>query len=255
MRQYRGMAEKLHWFAGPCSIETPEQWASVSESLLGMGVDTLRGGIFKMRTRPESFQGLREEGIELIRAAKAKQDFAFISEVSTPEQVELMAPIVDIFQIGSRSMYAYELLKEVAKHPQPIFLKRAFSATLDEWLGAADYCRSENSDKEVWMCERGVRGFDETFRNTLDVNAIAYIAQKTPYKAVVDASHATGVAGFVEAGTLSGIAAGAEGVMVEVHPDPANALSDADQAVDLASFEVLKKKADALFAHIRHGKQ
>jgi 3-deoxy-7-phosphoheptulonate synthase len=245
------MSKKLHWFAGPCSIENTEQWETLTVELQRLGVGTLRGGIFKMRTRPESFQGLREEGIELIKAAKLKNDFRFISEVSTPEQVELLAPIVDIFQIGSRSMYSYELLKSVASRPQPIFLKRAFSATLEEWLGAADYCRSHNSDKEIWMCERGVRGFDDVFRNTLDVNAIAYIAQKTPYKAVVDASHATGKAEFVESGTLAGIAAGAEGVMLEVHPNPSKAMSDAEQAIDLAKFETIKLKADALFAHMK----
>lgn len=247
------MLQKLHWFAGPCSIESSEQWAEVSGALLKLGVDTLRGGIFKMRTRPESFQGLREEGIKLILEAKRKQGFQFISEVSTPQQVELMAPIVDIFQIGSRSMYAYELLKEVAKYPQPVFLKRAFSATLEEWLGAADYCRANDSNKEVWMCERGVRGFDENFRNMLDVNAIAYIAQETPYNAVVDASHATGRSQYIEAGTLAGIAAGATGVMVEVHPNPSQALSDADQAVSIETFASLKTKADLLFEHIRSG--
>lgn len=241
----------LDWFAGPCSVETAEQMRLVLERMGSLGVPLIRGGVFKMRTSPDSFQGLRHEGIELIRQLKQEKPFQFVTEVSVPEQIDLMEDIADVYQVGSRSMYSYELLKALAESNKPVVLKRAFSATLSEWLKAGEYLLKNDSDKTVWFCERGVRGFDDYFRNTLDVNAIAYINQKTPFVAMVDASHATGRSDFVEAGTLSGVAAGAKAVMVEVHPKPASAMSDADQALCLDKFEVIKRKADALYEHLQ----
>jgi 3-deoxy-7-phosphoheptulonate synthase len=183
--------------------------------------------------------------------AKQKTSFSFVTEVSVPEQVDLLSDVADVFQVGSRSMYNYELLKKLSRSSKPVVLKRAFSATLDEWLSAADYLLKDDPQKKVWLCERGVRGFDTYFRNTLDINAIAYIAQKTPFSAMVDASHATGRAEFVKAGTLAGIAAGATAVMVEVHPHPKEALSDADQALDIEQFYALKRQSDSLYEHFQ----
>lgn len=221
------------------------------QNLEGHGVQHFRGGLFKMRTSPNTFQGLREEGHQLIREAKAQSAFSFVTEVSIPEQVDLLADVADIYQVGSRSMYNYELLKKLSRTSKPVVLKRAFSATLEEWLSAAEYLLKDDPKKKIWLCERGVRGFDTFFRNTLDVNAIAYIAQKTPFSAMVDASHGTGRAEFVKAGSLAGIAAGATAVMVEVHPNPAEALSDAHQALNVKEFLSLKQQGDALYEHLQ----
>ena len=205
----------------------------------------VRGGIFKMRTRPDTFQGLREQGIEIIKELKKEFDFDFITEISDPRQLELLDSVTDMYQIGTRNMYNYELLKEINNYKKPVLLKRGLSATIDEWLGAASYF-SNLKNNEIILCERGVRSFDNKLRNMLDLGSVIYLKQNTQYKVVVDPSHSMGHAQYVKEASYAALCAGADGLLIETHPTPQAALSDKDQALSLEEFAQLSNTVKEL---------
>ncbi len=224
--------------AGPCSIESETHLRETAHAVKARGAALLRGGVFKMRTSPESFQGIGTPAFEFLNRVKVDSQMPLVSEVTDPRQIEMMLSTVDLFQVGSRNMYNYELLKELGRINRPVILKRAFAATIDEWIHAAEYIVRGGND-QVILCERGIRTFETATRNTLDLNAVAYIKAHTDFAVVVDPSHGTGRRELVAPMALAGIAAGADGLICEVHPRPDEALSDAFQALDYDAFEKL----------------
>jgi len=221
--------------AGPCSIESKDQFHSTAELVTAHGASIVRGGIFKMRTQPDAFQGLGDQAIALVQSLKQKLAVPFVAEITDPRQIEQLLPIVDCFQVGSRNMYNYELLKELGLYKKPVLLKRGFSALIKEWIKAADYVLS-GGNEQVILCERGIRSFEGPMRNTLDLAAVAYLKAHTSFPVVVDPSHGTGRPELVAPMVKAAIASGADGVMVEVHPDPDKALSDGFQALSFDGF-------------------
>ncbi len=227
--------------AGPCSIESYELFRKVAVEVKRLGATALRGGIFKMRTRCDTFQGLGAEAIEIVHRVKAEVGLPFVSEITDPRQIELLAEVVDVFQVGARNMHNYELLKELGKLHKPVLLKRGLSAYLDELLAASEYLiRAGNN--QVILCERGIRTFERSTRNTLDLSAVPYLKKRSGLPVIVDPSHGTGVRELVSPMCWAAAAAGADGIMVEVHPEPAKALSDGEQALTLEDFETLVPK-------------
>ena len=218
--------------AGPCAIESREQIIRIAKRLKDIGVDYLRGGAFKPRTNPESFQGLGDEGIKYLIEAKKITGLPIITELMTIEQVRLYGDKVDIIQIGSRNMYNYELLKELGKQKTPVMLKRGFSATYKEWINASKYITNEGNC-EVILCERGVRSFETETRNMLDLQAIPYIKHNTNLKIIIDPSHASGTPYMIKPMSMASMAAGADGLMIEVHDKIEEALCDKDQALTI----------------------
>ena len=231
--------------AGPCSIESPEQFFKVAEQLKNIGVKTLRGGLYKLRTRPTAFQGHGQVAYPWAIEVKKHLNMGFASEITDPRQIEEMSDVVDCFQVGARNMYNYDLLKELGKQKIPVLLKRAFSATIDEWLYALEYLEN-GGNTSILLCERGIRSFDPKTRNTLDVNAIAYAKMTCKYPILSDPSHATGRADLVEQAALASVAAGADGLLIEVHNNPEEALSDKDQALNLEQFKIVFDKCTKL---------
>jgi 3-deoxy-7-phosphoheptulonate synthase len=231
--------------AGPCSVESEHQLLTIAESVKDSGANFLRGGAFKPRTSPYSFQGLGIKGYELMHKVKNKVDMPVVSEVMSIKHIELAYEYIDILQVGARNMYNYELLKELGMQKKPVILKRSFSATIDEWLNAAEYILKEGN-KEVILCERGIRTFSKDARNTLDINAIPIVKKKTHLPIIVDPSHSTGHWWMVESMSLAALAAGANGIMVEVHNDPQNALSDGNQSLKTDKFSNLMGKINKL---------
>lgn len=220
--------------AGPCAVESYEQTRLVAQEVARTGGRVLRGGAFKPRTSPHSFQGLGHEGLEILRAVADEFGLLVVTEALGVEQLPLVAEYSDIIQIGSRNMQHYPLLWAAGEANKPILLKRGFMSTIDEWLKAAEHVASRGNE-QIILCERGIRTFETATRNTLDVNGIALVKQSTHFPVVADPSHATGRADLVTAAARSAIAAGADGLLVEFHPDPAAALSDADQALPLTA--------------------
>jgi len=224
--------------AGPCSIESYEIFRKVATEVKRNGATALRGGIFKMRTRSETFQGLGAEAIEIVRQVKNEVNLPFVCEITDPRQVELLAEVVDVFQVGARNMHNYELLKELGKLRQPVLLKRGLAAYLDEFLAASEYLlRAGNT--QIILCERGIRSFERSTRNTLDLSAVPYLQKRSGLPVIVDPSHGTGLRELVSPMCWAAAAAGADGVMVEVHPKPAEALSDGEQALTLEDFRAM----------------
>ena len=221
--------------AGPCSIESEAHLRDTAFAVAERGASLLRGGVFKMRTSPESFQGLGRPAFEFLGRVKTDSKLPLVSEITDPRQIEMMLETVDVFQVGSRNMYNYELLKELGRIGRPVILKRAFAATIDEWIHAAEYIVRGGND-QVILCERGIRTFETATRNTLDLNAVAWIKAHTDFAVIVDPSHGTGRRELVAPMALAGIAAGADGVICEVHPRPDEALSDSFQALDYKAF-------------------
>jgi 3-deoxy-7-phosphoheptulonate synthase len=215
---------------GPCAIESKNYMESILN--LPFGPTLIRGGVYKMRTNKDSFQGLGTEAIEIIKELKKNKSFNFVTEITDPRQIDGLLPIVDCFQIGARNMYNYELLKELGQHQIPVILKRGFSATLSEWLGAAEYLQ-ELGENKIILCERGVRSFDTKLRNLLDLGSVIYLKKNTQFKVIVDPSHSMGDSKYVIDASLAALAAGADGLIVEVHPEPEKALSDGHQALSL----------------------
>jgi 3-deoxy-7-phosphoheptulonate synthase len=220
--------------AGPCSVETFAQTRAAAEAVARAGGRVLRGGAYKPRTSPTSFQGLGQEGLKILRAVADEFDLLVITEALGVEQLPLVAAMADIIQIGSRNMQHYPLLWAVGELDMPVLLKRGFMSTIDEWLKAADHIASRGNNRII-LCERGIRTFETATRNTLDVNAIALVKQTTDYPVVADPSHGTGRTDLVLAASRAAVAAGADGLLVEFHPDPTMALSDGDQTLPLES--------------------
>ncbi|PCJ55454.1 MAG: 3-deoxy-7-phosphoheptulonate synthase, partial [Candidatus Hydrogenedentota bacterium] len=216
--------------AGPCSVEDRDQILETAHAVKEAGAQILRGGAYKPRTSPYSFQGLEEEGLKLLKEASEATGLPFITEVMTPDQVDLVAEYSDILQIGARNMQNYGLLKAVGKTKRPVFLKRGMMSTISEWLMSAEYIMSEGN-REVIMCERGIRTFETETRNTLDLSVIPVLNKLTHLPVIIDPSHGTGHWDYVAPMALAAAAAGAAGLMIEVHPRPAEAYSDGAQSL------------------------
>ena len=233
------------FIAGPCAVESEDQIVRIAKQLKELGVDYLRGGVFKPRTSPKSFQGLQEEGLEYLLRAKEETGLPIITELLTIDQVKKYADFVDIIQIGSRNMYNYELLKEVGKTNKKVVLKRGLSATFGEWLGAAEYIK-QGGNEDIVLCERGIRGFDNATRNVLDLQAVPYIHNNTEYPIIVDPSHAAGNRYMIEPMSLAATAAGADGLMIEVHDRPDESMCDRSQAIDIEQVSNIYNKVKTL---------
>ena len=226
--------------AGPCSIETTQQMNSVAKSVAKSGAGLLRGGAFKPRTSPYSFQGLHDEGLKMLLEAKKACGLPVVTELMTPEHIDLFQD-VDLIQIGARNMQNFELLKEVGKLKTPVLLKRGLANTLEELLMSAEYIMA-GGNENVILCERGIRTFEPSMRNTLDLSAIPMLKSKSHLPVVVDPSHACGIRWMVEPMALAAVAAGADGLMIEVHNDPEKALCDGPQSLTPEMFDKLMKK-------------
>jgi 3-deoxy-7-phosphoheptulonate synthase len=225
--------ETVVLMCGPCSVESYEQTHAAASAIHQAGLRVLRGGAFKPRTSPHSFQGLGEEGLKILRAVADEFGLLVISEALGVEQLELITNYADIIQIGSRNMQHFPLLWAVGEQDKPVLLKRGFMSTLHEWLMAAEHI-ANRGNQNIILCERGIRGFDSGTRNVLDTNAIALVKQTTHFPVIADPSHATGRSDLVLPAARASIAAGADGLLVEFHPDPQAALSDGDQSLPLA---------------------
>lgn len=221
--------------AGPCAVESREQVLRVAQTLADCGVTWFRGGAFKPRTSPYSFQGLREEGLHLLREVKARFDLRIVTEVKDLETLPAVAAVADVLQIGSRNMYNYSLLEAVGRSSHPVLLKRGMSATIQEWLASAEYVLA-GGNRNVILCERGIRTFETATRNTLDLGGAVVARGLTHLPVIADPSHGIGVASGVPAMALAAIAAGLDGILIEVHPSPSEALSDGHQAIEPERF-------------------
>ena len=224
--------------AGPCSVESPQIMESTALSVRGAGARALRGGAFKPRTSPYSFQGKGEEGLKILADVRAATGLPVVTEVMDTRQVELVAGYADVLQIGARNMQNYNLLTEVGRLHRPVLLKRGMSATIKDLLLAAEYIMSQGN-MQVILCERGIRTYETATRNTFDVAAVPVLKRESHLPVVVDPSHAGGYRHLVAPLALAGVAAGADGLIVEVHPDPERATSDGEQSLDLGEFEVM----------------
>ncbi len=227
--------ENMTIMAGPCAVETEEQLLSIAHAVKAAGATLLRGGAFKPRTSPYSFQGLEEEGLKFLKTASVETGLATICEVTSAHAIEAAVKYVDMLQVGARNMQNFELLKEVGKSGLPVLLKRGLSATIEEWLNAAEYIMA-SGNPNVALCERGIRTFETATRNTLDLSAVCVLKEKTHLPIIVDPSHATGVRGYVEPLAKAAVACGADGLMIEVHNNPAKALSDGPQSLNFEQF-------------------
>ena len=233
-------SEQLVVMAGPCSVESEEQMLQAARAVKAAGAQILRGGAFKPRSQPYSFQGLGKEGLELLAEARDETGLPIITEVMSTEDVELVEAYTDILQIGARNMQNFSLLKKVGRSSKPVMLKRGMSATFNEWLGCAEYILSEGNT-DVILCERGIRTFEQITRNTLDISAAPIIHQISHLPVIIDPSHGTGTRSLVEPMARAAIAAGADGVMIEVHPNPEEALCDGAQSLSPEEFSKVMK--------------
>ncbi len=221
--------------AGPCAVENEEQLMEVGQAVKETGAAVLRGGAFKPRSSPFSFQGLEEAGLELLAKARKTFSIPVITEVVDPHDVELVAKSADILQVGSRNMQNFALLTEVGKSKRPVMLKRGFSSTVTEWLTAADYLLAEGNS-QVILCERGIRTFEDSIRFSLDISSVPVIKKSSHLPLIVDPSHATGHYSLVPAVAKAAVAAGADGILIEVHPNPKEALVDGLQSLTISDF-------------------
>lgn len=228
--------------AGPCAIESYEQLLGTALEVRRLGASLLRGGAYKPRTSPYSFRGKREEGLEMLAQVKALTGLPVVTEIMDARDLEGVAKVADMLQIGSRNMQNYTLLTEVGKSKLPVFLKRGLASTLEEWLYAAEYIMAEGNDQVV-LCERGIRTFENYTRNTVDITAIPALKELSHLPVFLDPSHGTGRASLVSPVALGGIAAGADGLMIEVHPQPELALSDGDQSLNFEAFAQFMERA------------
>jgi 3-deoxy-7-phosphoheptulonate synthase len=240
------------FIAGPCSVEGEAEIFEAAEAARAAGAQILRGGAFKPRTSPYSFQGLGLEGVRLLARAGAHVGLPVITEVMEPGAVGAVAEHADVLQVGSRNMQNFPLLRAVGRSGRPVLLKRGFAATVDEWLLAAEYILLAGNQRVI-LCERGVRGFDPATRNVLDLAAVPLLARLTHLPVLVDPSHATGRRDLVPAMSVAAIAAGADGVFVEMHPRPEQSVSDADQAIDPETLRRLIQQGRAVRAALRAG--
>ncbi|MCD6510715.1 MAG: 3-deoxy-7-phosphoheptulonate synthase [Thermoprotei archaeon] len=241
--------KKIVIIAGPCSVESEEQICEIARAVRRMGADMLRGGAFKPRTSPYSFQGLGEEGLRLLALAREETGLPVVTEVMDTKDVKLVSRYADVLQVGARNMQNFALLKALGKVNKPVLLKRGLWATIEEWLLAAEYI-ALGGNREIILCERGIRTFEKLTRNTFDVMAIPLVKTMSCLPIIADPSHATGRRDLVIPAAKAAIAAGADGIMVEVHVDPERALSDGAQSLSLTEFkplmEELRKIAEAV---------
>lgn len=221
--------------AGPCSVESYEQVKAVAENHVKRGLRVLRGGAYKPRTSPYDFQGLGEEGLQILKRIGDEYNLVTISEIVTPADLELATQYIDVIQIGARNMQNFELLKAVGRLNHPVLLKRGLSATIEEFIYAAEYILAEGNT-QVMLCERGIRTYEKATRNTLDISAVPLLKQETHLPVFVDVTHSTGRRDLLLPTAKAGIAVGSDGIMVEVHPDPDVALSDAKQQLNIPDF-------------------
>ena len=228
--------KQITLIAGPCSVESEAQIVSVAKAVKNSGATMLRGGAFKPRTSPYSFQGLKYEGLELLNEARAETGLPIVTELMSPYDIDRFVKDVDVIQIGARNMQNFELLKELGKIDKPILLKRGLSATIEEWLMSAEYILS-GGNPNVILCERGIRTFETYTRNTLDLSAIVAVKKVSHLPIIVDPSHATGKAWMVPALARAAIAVGADGLIIEVHNDPEHALCDGSQSIRPEQFD------------------
>ncbi len=231
--------------AGPCAVESREQLLMSADIVKKAGAQFLRGGAYKPRTSPYSFQGMEEKGLELLAEAREKTGLKIVTEVVDAQSVPVVGAYADMFQIGARNMQNFQLLKAVGKTGKPVLLKRGLSATVNEWLNAAEYILSEGNYNVV-LCERGIRTFENYTRNTLDLSAVAAVKNISHLPIIVDPSHGTGLWKLVQPMSRAAIAAGADGLMIEVHPNPSEALSDGPQSLTPQNFENLMKEIDSI---------
>jgi 3-deoxy-7-phosphoheptulonate synthase len=230
--------DTLTVMAGPCAIESEEQLMTTAKEVKKAGATFVRGGAYKPRTSPYSFQGLEEEGLKYMKEVHEETGLSVICEVTSLHAIENAVRYVDMLQIGARNMQNFELLKEAGRSGMPVLLKRGLAATIDEWLNAAEYIISEGNPNIV-LCERGIRTFEPSTRNTLDLSAVCVLRKKTHLPVIVDPSHATGVREYIEPLAKASVAVGADGLMIEVHPDPKHALSDGPQSLTFGEFDAL----------------
>jgi 3-deoxy-7-phosphoheptulonate synthase len=231
--------------AGPCSVESPEQLLATGRAVQASGASVLRGGAFKPRTSPYSFQGLKEEGLELLKWVSAEIGMPTVTEVLDIRRIQEVCDHADMVQVGSRHMHSYPLLEELGRVKKPILLKRGMSATLDEFLMAAEYILNQGNEQVV-LCERGIRTFEVSTRNTLDLNAVPMLKRMTHLPVIVDPSHGTGHSWMVPALSRAAVAVGADGLLVEVHAHPEEALSDGPQSLNPATFEAMMGEVRAV---------
>lgn len=231
--------------AGPCSVESEEQTIIIAEKVKEAGAHLLRGGAFKPRSSPYAFQGLGLEGLKILARARSVTGLPVVTEVIDPRDVTWVCEFADILQIGTRNMQNFSLLKEVGRVPNPVLLKRGMYSTLAEWLNCAEYIMNEGNPKVI-LCERGIRTFETYTRNTLDLSAVPSLRELTHLPVIVDPSHGTGKVSLIEPMCLAAVAGGADGLMVEVHHNPAEALSDKDQALTPEQFSRLIRKINKL---------
>jgi 3-deoxy-7-phosphoheptulonate synthase len=227
--------------AGPCSVESEEQTLATARAVAAAGARVLRGGAFKPRTSPYLFRGLGEAGLKILAKAREETGLKIVTEVMSPLDVPLVAEYADILQIGARNMQNYNLLEEAARSGKPVLLKRGLSATIEEWLLAAEYVLSQGNWR-VMLCERGIRTFETSTRNTMDISAIPLVKRLSHLPVIADPSHGTGKWYLVAPMALASVAAGADGLLIEVHPNPDHALSDGAQSLNFQNFELLMPK-------------
>jgi len=242
--------KKLIVIAGPCAVENEEQLIKTAKAVKKSGADILRGGAFKPRTSPYSFQGLGKEGLELLKKAKNITKLPIVTEVLDTSDIPLVAKYADILQVGSRNMQNFRLLKELGRINKPILLKRGMSATLEEFLMSAEYILSEGNSNVI-LCERGIRTFETATRNTFDINIVPLLKELTHLPVIVDPSHATGIRKLVTPMAKAGIVSGADGIMVEVHYKPEFAKSDGQQSLTLDQFSNLMKDIKPLAKYMK----
>jgi len=235
--------------SGPCAVESEEQLLQTAHAIKKSGAQILRGGAYKPRTSPYSFQGLEEEGLRYMKKAREETGLPVICEVTSLDAIEAAVKYVDMIQIGARNMQNFFLLKEAGKSGLPVLLKRGLSATIEEWLNAAEYILAEGNPNVV-LCERGIRTFETATRNTLDISAVPVIKEKSHLPIIIDPSHATGVRTYIKPLAKAAVAVGADGLMIETHPNPSCALSDGPQSLTFKQFEELTEEIRPLVAYM-----
>ena len=240
---------KLAVIAGPCSVESEEQIVEIARAVKESGAGFLRGGAFKPRTSPYSFQGLKKHGLELLKIARQETGLPIVTEIMSADMIDLFVQNVDVIQIGARNMHNFELLKELGKTRTPILLKRGLSATIEELIMSAEYIMSEGNENVI-LCERGIRTFETYTRNTLDLSAIPAIKRLSHLPIIVDPSHAAGMWWMVEPLSKAAIAVGADGLMIEVHNDPENAKCDGQQSLTPKRFKTLMSDLEPIAAAV-----
>ncbi len=241
----------FQYFAGPCSVESREQIIDIAKDVKASGANILRGGAFKPRTSPYAFQGMRAEGLKLLLEAKKITGMPIVTEIMDASHIDLFED-VDIIQVGARNMQNFELLKELGKIDKPIFLKRGLAGTLQELLMSAEYIMAQGNEKVI-LCERGIRTFETATRNTLDLSAVPMLKEMSHLPVVVDPSHASGIARLVKPMAFAAAACGADGLMIEVHNNPAKALCDGPQALTPDQFDEVTKGVDRILKAVKEG--